>query len=390
MEVRIIRGRDKIGENLIEISDGRRRILLECGVALERTEQTDGIELEILKTEYDAVIVTHYHRDHCGMLKFPLRTKAVYLGFAAYGVLEYCNAICAENRSKIRFLQSEISFFVGEIECVPYLCDHSAYDSYALALKQKDETVLYTGDFRSNGRKDFQSFLGKLPQKVNRLIVEGTNPAPKNIAERDVEAQATELFEKYAKVFVLQSVLNVDRTVSFYRASKRAGKPFFMRLSAAEIYRSMPNIPEPVRFFDCFTYLSTPVSPSRRAELKTAFGGKLIGREAIANTPKFTMQVHAGMLSYLQKAAKLRPLKGALLVYSIWGGYKTENAEMYAFLSGVQDLGIETVDLHASGHADVETVKALLARTNPDRVDLVHTRAADRDVWAKGLGLERR
>lgn len=41
---------------------------------------------------------------------------------------------------------------IGDIKVTPYLCDHSAFDSYMLLCESKDETVLYTGDFRSNGR----------------------------------------------------------------------------------------------------------------------------------------------------------------------------------------------------------------------------------------------
>ena len=39
-KVEVIRGKEKIGENLIEVKSTQARILLECGLALEPTEKT--------------------------------------------------------------------------------------------------------------------------------------------------------------------------------------------------------------------------------------------------------------------------------------------------------------------------------------------------------------
>ena len=80
LTVNILRGKNQIGENLIEISDKDTKILLECGIALNPTEKTASIEQKITEIEYDAVIITHYHHDHSALLKIPLKTKIIFMG----------------------------------------------------------------------------------------------------------------------------------------------------------------------------------------------------------------------------------------------------------------------------------------------------------------------
>lgn len=378
LQVKILRGEEKIGENLIEVFDEKTTILLDCGVALNGTEETETQEKKVVGTEYDAIIISHYHHDHSALLKMPLKAKEIYLGKGAYKILKYCQGICEANKEKLRFLEDGNPFFVGAIECMPYLCDHSAYDSYMVGLKKGGERVLYTGDFRSNGRKSFEKLLQKLPRRIDRLIVEGTLPVKKNLTEKYVEDKVVELCQKYDRVFVLQSTLNVDRTVSFYRASKRANRCFIMSVSSADICRKLSNIPNPVDYEDCFTYLQSAVGPCRYAEVKGPYGKKLLGRKQIAKRSKYVMQVNARMLPYLQEMAKEGGLKNSLLIFSMWGGYKEEMGD---FFDGLRKLGVGMAELHVSGHADLDAVKRVIERTNPDDVSFVHTNKDDAFLW---------
>ena len=63
---------------------------------------------------------------------------------------------------------------IGDITVTPFRCDHSAYDAYMYLAEADGEKVLYTGDFRSHGRQDFEKLLQALP-KVDTLITEGTS-----------------------------------------------------------------------------------------------------------------------------------------------------------------------------------------------------------------------
>lgn len=378
LKVNILRGKDNIGENIIEVTGKKTKILLECGVALEPTEKSKRIETQVLNTEYDAIIITHYHADHSDLLKNPLKAEKIYIGNGALKILEYCKGICEENKQKIETLSDQQAFSVGEVVCKPYLCDHSAYDSYMIEISKGRENLLYTGDFRSNGRKNFDFLLKKLPKKVDLLITEATTPILKNQTEKELEEKAVEIYSKHDKVFILQSTLNIDRTVSFYRASKRTDRPFIMGLSSADICSNIKNIPNPISFNDCFTYFNRSATDDLYAKAKGTYQTKLLGRGQIAKLDKFTMQINASMLDYLNKLNKSVRLKNSVLVYSMWQGYK---AEMQEFLDGVNKMGVNTIDLHVSGHADLQAIEQIIKKTNPKKIELVHTKEEDSFLW---------
>ena len=335
--VNILRGKNKIGENLIEVTNGKVKILLDCGMALNPTKETTEIENKVVNTEYDSIIITHCHADHCALLKRPLLAKQIFMGIATKRILDCRGLINEENKSKIIEFESEKIFRIGDIECVAFLCDHSAYDSYMVELRLNGENILYSGDFRSNGRKSFKSLLNKLPQKVNLLISEATNPVDNALTERDIEEKAVKLFLKFDKVFILQSSLNLDRLVTFYKASKRSDKIFVMSQSISNVALQLKNIPNPLTFNDCYSYIKKKVGEEKYSKVKSLYKNKLLARNQIA-TKKFVMQITSDMLKYLYEMNKIEELKNSVLIYSMWQGYKQD---MKDFLEGVKKLGVK-------------------------------------------------
>ena len=369
--VDILRGKNAVGENLIEVSDGTSSLLLEYGTQLTPTAEGKEMEDAVRIKEYDAVFITHSHADHCGLLKRGTKARRIYMGESTYKILSYCNGIKESLRNKIVYLENEKTVRIGKIKVTPYICDHSAYDSYMLLIEKDGERILYTGDFRANGRKSFSYLLKRLPKKVDVLITEGTNLGWQGecITERDLEERVVKLCKEKKKIFVLQSTLNIDRTVTMYRASKRTGKKFIQKLASAEVCGVLNNIPEPIKFNECYTYLQRGVNVERHKKIIDKYGKKLLSKNNIAKLDSFMMQVSSDSSSYLQSLAGLCNLRESVLIYSMWGGYKQN---MQEFLSDIKALGIEIIDLHTSGHADVGTIEILKQRVNPSRIYFVH------------------
>ncbi len=370
LDVNILRGHNKIGENLIEVFDGITKILLECGISINPTEETKKIEIEVLNKYYDAILITHYHCDHSGLLKEKLNTKHIYMGEDTYRVLNYCKAIHEENKNKIKFMKTEEIFYINSISIKPYLCDHSAYDSYMLEISKQNETILYTGDFRSNGRKSFLSLLNKLPQNIDLLITEHTNQCYKNETEQQLEKAAVNIMKNYKRVFLLQSTLNIDRLVSFYRASKLVNKKFIMNKASSEISSFYLHIPSPIKFNDCYTYLEDNYETNEYKKIKAKFKTKLLSRKMIAGEEEYVMQINSRMINYLKKLDNIKSLKNSVLIYSMWYGYKDD---MKDFLDEIRNIGIDIVDLHVSGHADVSTINMLIKWVKPKKILIVHS-----------------
>ena len=369
----ILRGQDKIGENLIEICYGETKILVELGRAL------DGgygqFEHDILKKSYSAVIVSHYHEDHAGLIKYK-RDCPVYIGSGAYRIVKAMSDFRGEDVQKnIKTYRNAKPFKIGEIKVTPYLCDHSAYDSYMLLFEAGGQSILYTGDFRFHGRKDKDKLLSALPKSVDVLIHEGTNIGKNSctMTEAELEQRAVEIMKSTeGPVFVLQSGTNVDRLVSVYRASKKSGRITYMDNYTSLIAQAAGgSIPRPDNFNDVIAFTTRPVRGKRRDMFMQIKNKR--GLKDIANgTERFTMLVRPSMAEYMKKLISLAHMHGVTLIYSIWKGYK-EQEYMSAFLEEMKMAGVNIVDLHTSGHASAEDI-ILLKQTVGARLTVcVHT-----------------
>lgn len=374
---KILDGANRIGANLIELKCADTNVLIECGNELEPTEEGIGLRNKIKKTHYDACFVTHYHGDHAGLLSEPINCDVIYMSEATLKILKVMGGICEENIAKTVAFDKPKDYrkttTVKDLYFNYFLCDHSAYGSYMFLFVSEQNSILYTGDFRSNGRKDFAKLLGKLPNKVDTLICEGTNVGSNipQLSEQDLESKLVELCQNDKPVFVLQSATNIDRIVSVYRAALKSNRLFIMRLVQADICSQLQHIPKPNGFKMCYAYPEFPLTDEQYQKYTEKYGKRIVGREHISKINKYILEVTSKDLHYLQKLAASCNLNGAKLVYSTWSGYK-QREDMKAFLDGVKNLGIEVVDLHASGHADAKTIEALRQRVNPDEFVQVH------------------
>ena len=374
LEYKILRGKEKIGENLIEFTYGKTKILAELGKALKGGTELSDLEKIVLKTNYNAVIVSHYHADHAGLIVYK-KDCPIYIGCGAYRIIkamnEYQGNIIGKN---IITYRSGKPFTVGDIKVTPYLCDHSAFDSHMLLFEAGGKSILYTGDFRFHGRKDKGKLLAQLPHKINTLICEGTNIGNNKLcfSESDLENGLDEIIEKSDKpVFVLQSSSNIDRLVSVYRAAKRNGRILYEDNYTAMIASAAGRkIPRPDVFKDVYAFTKRVFL----GYLKDMFFELDYNRgiTQIAKNNKFVMFVRPSMIDYIKKLADKMDLAGAIMIYSLWNGYK-ENNEMKEFLTAIEEMGIQIKTLHTSGHASAEDIKLLEQSVSADEYVIVHT-----------------
>ncbi len=374
MRVNVIRGQNQIGGNIIEVATDKTRILLDVGVELDdENVQFPDVEGLFSDAAFDAVFISHYHGDHLGLAYYIDNKIPLYMGEASYRIVkaadDYKGCASVAPNGFLRHLEPIV---IGDITVSPFLCDHSAFDSYMLLCEADGEKVLYTGDFRSNGRKSFDRLLNALPDNVDKLICEGTTLSRKTqtpLREVELEEQAVVEFRNAAgPIFVLQSSTNIDRIVTMYRAAKRSGRVFLQELYMADVTTAAGSgIPNP-KFDDVYAFITNP----KRHDALLKY--HRIGKARIAKTP-FVMCVRSSMLRYLKGLSKLMNFEGGFLVYSMWSGYQQQPA-MSSFIKECEDMGLRLVSLHTSGHADPDTIKALIDKVQPTEIIPVHTENA--------------
>lgn len=387
MKVKLHRPQNTIGGNIIEITSKKAGILLDCGCELEDSEDSGKTMLNELfsgeSPDIDAVFLTHYHKDHIGLLEYIPEDTAVYIGSGAERVwriiIGKSNAPFSDDIVSAGHLYDRQPIRVKDITVTPFLCDHSAYDSYMLLVESDGESILYTGDFRSNGRKSFKALLAKIPSKVNTLICEGTNinrGAQSNTTEAELEKQVIDILAdlpREASVFVLQSLSNIDRIVTMYRAATASGRIFLEDTRTAEVTSAIrKSIPNPNNFGNVYAFITNGSEENHR--MLESFTHRA-GKDFIATHP-FVMCVRSSMLNYLKKLSEKISLQNGVLLYSMWNGYKSK-PEMKEFLDGCRALGLRIINCHCSGHADADAITQLVERGNPDRIIPVHTEDAE-------------
>lgn len=313
MTITIHRGQNQIGGSIIEISSDSTKIILDAGSELEEkipcAPQIAGLFTG--KASYNAVFISHYHGDHLGLCDKILPEIPVYIGKATANVTnaarnyvrkpEYCFA---------GYYESENPFTVGDMVITPYLCDHSAFDAYMFHIACNGKTLLYTGDFRSHGRKSFDSLLRRLPP-IDVLITEGTTLSrtqTTTFTEVELEQEAFRVITNTkGPVFVLMAGTNIDRLVSIYKATSKANRTFLQDVYLAAISSATGGkIPHPNTFHNIRVFL-TNNTQERYAQLQS-YGKAKIGREDISKL-KFVMCIRPSMRTYLEKLSDLMPLK---------------------------------------------------------------------------------
>jgi len=411
MNFKIHRGTKEIGGSCVEVWTESTRIIVDFGMPLVNPDLTqfDSRAIKALSVDelivkgilpdihglygnsgIPALILSHAHQDHFGLINFISANCQIYLGRATQKLIEITNIFTNQDWmiSNPQHFESGKSFFIGDIEITPYLMDHSAFDAYAFLIKAAGKSLFYSGDFRIHGRKTkaFDWFSYNTEQNIDYLLLEGTTigRVNKNFpTESEIEEEFVDTFKTSKGInLIYTSGQNIDRIVSIYRACKRAGKTlavdFYIACILKELseFASIPypsnNFPE-IRVF--FPYrLSKMISNKGNEKLLYRFKNYKITKEQIGEQfDKTVMIVRPSMLKDLEY---IKALENGIFIYSMWDGYKKEKTTK-KFIDFLIKKGMTEKSIHTSGHADRDALKRMVEVLNPKNLVPIHTFEGD-------------
>ncbi len=255
----IHRSTSEIGGNCIEIACDGQRILLDAGSPLWADASSAAADLlpKTLNTSQpmDALVISHPHQDHFGLLRLLPHDWPVWSGAPTEVLIRMTASLAGHSiRQTFQNFMSRSVFKVGPFSITPYLTDHSAFDAHMLLVECANRRILYSGDFRRTGRKAalVDQVLRSPPKDIDVLLLEGTTLGRTESfpTEADLEEQFVALFrDTPGRVYVTWSAQNIDRTVTIYRACKRAGRTLILDLYTVDVlgrlsalHRSLPGL----------------------------------------------------------------------------------------------------------------------------------------------------
>jgi ribonuclease J len=380
MKLTIHRGAAQIGGNVVEIASAKTRIILDCGKnlpPLDGGSVEDGIDVPGLtsgESGYDAVFVTHYHADHCGLVGRINSDIPVYASRETKDVLDIIADFIDAPPPRIdRILTPGQTVSVGDIKLLPLGVGHSAKGAMMFLVEADGQKILYTGDFNRIDEAYF-SLLGE----IDVLLCEGTNiGARDDRTEKDVEREAARVMrETRGQVFVLCSATNIDRIKSIERACRNSGRTIaidpFMKAVTDSVAAQLLLV-NPVGFVPNF--IDREKTPRAYKYLAKDFM-TFSGAEAVSKMTNLTFMARQTMGEFLKRLDRLSPLNDATLIYSTWRGYE-HTGKTKAFLDLCRSLGMNIEYLHVSGHAYREMLETAVGRLNPKALIPIHTESAE-------------
>lgn len=399
MEITIQRGTHEIGGTCIRVSSGDTTILFDAGLPLSE----DSAYLCPEDLVADAVIISHPHQDHCGLVETLPNTTPVYIGRVAQCLLEATRTFLRRQplANDFRHITPWQPFSIGSVTITPYLVDHSATDSYAFLIEANGKKLFYSGDFRSHGRKSvlYDNIIKNPPAGIDAMLMEGTMLGRSNSAfptERSVEKAIESILTEQKNIsFLISSSQNIDRLVSAYRACKRTGKTLVIDIYTAWVLEQMKHVTNNVPNID-WKLVKVAFDPKRAATLRALENREMFGSfydranrnrvsslELSANPHLYLMLLKVPACLFMKRFTN--PDSPFTVIYSQWQGYLEKSAinksynRAESFLRSIKDgkvAGAIFTYAHTSGHATLADLKRFTAAISPKSLIPVHTEHA--------------
>jgi ribonuclease J len=412
MQITIYRGTHEIGGTLIELKSGTSRILIDAGYPLFLSKKpiekeisqyhySKLLELGVLPDiqglyewdipEFDAVIISHAHIDHYGLLHYIHPTIPIYLSKGTQRIIEISSIFVNSSQPSVESKEFAMykPFQIGTFRIMPFLMDHSAFDSAAFEISDNEKTVIYTGDFRGHGRKAicFERFINKAKKGADVLLTEGTMLGRQDeevMTEQELEDRLVKKIENIRGPVLFQSSSqNIDRLVSYYRAATRLNRTFVIDVYTANVLYELRQLDNNQLPYPSTDYPNIKVFYPYRLTQKifNKIGEKYAKRFSQFYISKDQLKVEQSNIVMAVRPSmrtdiEITGIKNGIFIYSLWGGYRNSDYQK-EFEEYLKHSGFDVYDLHTSGHATVSDIQRVITELEPKQIIPIHTMAPD-------------
>lgn len=333
---------------------------------------------------FDAMVLSHAHRDHSGHMSLLRKDIDIHAGEAASRILLALRDSSRErlefalgDRELKRFHTKDVLKF-DPIEVQPIHVDHSIPGAYGFIIRTPESVIGYTGDFRMHGPMSQMSleFMNEL--KSNRpdvLLMEHTNILEGEVStEAEVKSKLSSVIRESRALVVGDFTLaDVDRYKSFHAAATENDRQLVITAKRACIIDSLmedprisvPNYKDGVRVLE--------KTGARQRTWEDSICGKwgtVQATEIHEHQEKYVLIVPP---ADIQNVLKISTRPGSVFLFSSSEPFNEEMELDYDRLMNWLDvMGMPTYRVHASGHAMPMDLRRFVSEVRPKIVVPIH------------------
>jgi Predicted hydrolase of the metallo-beta-lactamase superfamily len=220
MKAKIYRGTKEIGGTCVELTADNGKILwIDLGSPLDNKNP----DIEYAKNKVDALLISHPHQDHYGLMDMIGTEVPIYIGQLSLDLINATKIFrnIESLNGNFTIIKSWEWFSVADTFRVkPFLVDHSTPEAFSFLIEADGKRVFYSGDFRATGRKSivYTKLIENPPENIDLLLTEGTMvDRVKHLyrTEENVEQAVYNIIKDQKNItFVISSAQNIDRFIS--------------------------------------------------------------------------------------------------------------------------------------------------------------------------------
>lgn len=398
VKINILGGAKNIGGNFVRIEDGDRIIIFDQGIRFDviGNYYTPFItprsisELRDLgalpKPEWyrgvGEIYISHMHLDHLGALSnIPEKANVHLPSLAVYESLEEkwresSTWLSLIPRKYFLNLKEQKPLETDKNDVMAIPVSHSAYPSYALLYFGKDETILYTGDFRVKsfleqedfskikGGEDLFTYLNQNKDlKIDTLIIEGTNIGSSRppITPSEASQMIRKLTSNHKPIIATLHPLDIEYAHFLVKlASELNLKCYLASEHTAMLMEKLPNQLLKPAIIEEYVSYPTFLEKSTLNDLEEQ---------------SLILASYREVVDLLRDIALTKPLllRDAVAVISESEPEKEETVKYTVFANWFSKVGMQHYTIRASGHYYPYELKKIIAEIKPKNVVPIHT-----------------
>ena len=381
MKLKIIKGLNNIGKQILQISTSRTKIAVSFGEDKGTAEISEKVNptiegLTYGEPSYDAIFILR-NPENCNLVDYALDSIPIYLEKkikSAYKV--YNDFMNIKTKENIRDILNSQPLMIKDIKLTYYLVDGSNANTSILVLEAYGKKVLISGDFKNFdlnfGSKKLNEIIYEIG-KVDYWFIDGKHfgkIGPEYLSEQDSFKKIKNIMKFYKQVFFIQSENDLAITKKIYEVALKTNKIFiedtFLSNMTTTLTGSAPN---PVTSKKVYTY--TPlVLDNKDFEFKKKYVTHFYIHNANnkMKKEKYVMNINTNMYQDIQVLKKEDVIYDACLILTINKQNIKIDSQLEEFLNLMKYFDMDYYELYIIGSVDYNLINKIISSIEPQNI----------------------